>query len=123
MTLQRDMNDMIEPIDKQEPIDNSDPADAMEPADRTEPTEATDNAEPLEPIDNTESSDHRDHLELSPARRIHRILRLTTRRGGPRRRQAFLRSLASPTNAKSNSAGVVAQHPLRVGLPTGGIAT
>jgi hypothetical protein len=74
MTLQRDMNDMIEPIDKHEPIDNSDPADAIEPADRTEPTDPTDNADPFEPIDNTESSDHSDHFELSGARRIYRIL-------------------------------------------------
>lgn len=84
MTLQRDMKDMIEPIDKHEPIDNSDPAHAIEPTERTEPTDATDSTDPFEAIDNTESSDHRDHLELSPARRIHGMLRPRTMRGSPR---------------------------------------
>jgi hypothetical protein len=98
MMLQRDMNDMIEPIEKHEPIDSSDPADAIEPADRTEPTEATDNADPFEPIDKTESSDHRDHLELSRARRIQGSYGHATR-GAPRRQRALLRSLASPSGA------------------------
>ncbi len=87
MTLQRDMNDMIEPIDKHEPIDNSEPADAIEPTERidptdaiepterTDPTDATDSTDPFEAIDNTESPDHRNHLELSRARRIRWMLR------------------------------------------------
>jgi hypothetical protein len=90
MTLQRDMKDMIEPIDKHEPIDSSDPADAIEPADRNEPTEATDNADPFEQIDKTESSDHKDHLELSRARRIDRSYGHPTRRDAPRRQRAFV---------------------------------
>ncbi len=68
MTLQRAMNDMIEPIDRHELMDKSEPAEAIEPTERIEPTEPTDSAEPLEPIDNTESSDHNDHLELPEVR-------------------------------------------------------
>ena len=78
-TPQRDMNDMIEPIDKHdmiepidnaEPIDSSEPADPIEPTDRTEPTEPIDNTEPSDAIDSTEFSDHSDHLLVSGAAAI-----------------------------------------------------
>ena len=64
MTPRRALKDMIEPIDKHEPIDTSDAHDAIEPIDRNDPTEPTDKTDPLEPIDSTEFSDHSDHLEL-----------------------------------------------------------
>jgi hypothetical protein len=65
MILQRALNDMIEPIDRQELVDRIDPADAIDPIERIEPIEPTDSTEPLEPIDSTEFSDHSDHLELA----------------------------------------------------------
>jgi hypothetical protein len=54
MARRRALKDMIEPIDRHEPIDSSDPHDAIEPTDRNEPTDPTDSTEPLEPIDSTE---------------------------------------------------------------------
>ncbi len=68
---------MIEPIERQEPIDNSDPHDAIEPTDRIEPMDPTDNTEPLQPIDSTEFSDLSDHLEPSPALRTQGMLDAT----------------------------------------------
>lgn len=98
MTLQRDLNDMIEPMDKHEPIDNSDPADAIDPTERTEPTEPTDSTEPFDATDNTESSDHSDHLELSRAW-LTRLDATALPRGEARQAsERFLRRQASPTD-------------------------
>ena len=80
---QRALNDMIEPIDRQEQIDKSDPHDAIEPIDRIEPIDPTDNTEPLEPIDSTEFSDHSDHLELLSTARTERMLNAPHRSDGP----------------------------------------
>ncbi len=118
MTLQRDMNDMIEPIDKHEPIDNSEPADAIEPTERTDPTDATDSTDPFEAIDNTESSDNRDHLELSPARRIHWMLRPQHVGRCAAARHGSCWSQASATQRESKYAPDFAPpESSRVGLP------
>jgi hypothetical protein len=71
---QRALNDMIEPIDRQEQIDKTEPHDATEPTDRIDPTDPTDNTEPLEPMDRTEFSDHSDHLELLSTPRTESML-------------------------------------------------
>jgi len=52
---------MIEPIDKNDPIESAENAEPIEPTERTEPTLPIDRMEPFEPIDSSESSDQSDH--------------------------------------------------------------
>jgi hypothetical protein len=64
MTPRRARNDMIEPSDAAEQMENAEANDAIDPMESAEPTEPIDSTEPREPIESRESSDHSDHFEV-----------------------------------------------------------
>ena len=63
ITDHRLLDAMIEPIDRNDPIESAENAEPIEPTERTEPTLPIDRMEPFEPIDSSESSDQSDHWE------------------------------------------------------------
>jgi hypothetical protein len=57
-------NDMIEPTDRHEAIENIEPADATDATERTEPIEPIESTEPFEPMQRIEFCDQSDHFEV-----------------------------------------------------------